>query len=165
MNGGASRPPSGTKGGLGVLDAPARPERSQPSLAGKERPRPAIDADATKGELLAFARAVLAGRRNRVRMLTGVDFGEPAWDILLDLFISAGEGRLVSVSGVCVTCSVPPTTALRQVGLLVAAGYLRRIPDENDRRRVFLQLSEEAQQRMVECLRRLLHQIRTGTGP
>jgi MarR family len=149
---------------LGVLDAPARPEGSQPSLAGQERPRSAIAAEATKGELLAFARAVLAGRRNRFRMLAGVDFGEPAWDILLDLFISAGEERRVSVTGACVVCSVPPTTALRQVGLLVAAGYLRRIPDETDRRRVFLQLSEEAQQRMAECLRRMLRQIRTGTG-
>lgn len=113
---------------------------------------------------MAFARALLAGRRERVRMLAGVDLGEPAWDILLDMFISTEEGRRVSVSGACVVCSVPPTTALRQVGLLVEAGYLERVPDANDRRRVFLRLSEEARQRMAECLRGMLGQIRAGRG-
>jgi DNA-binding MarR family transcriptional regulator len=126
------------------------------------QPRHATEPQAGKEELLALARAVLAGRRTRAHMLEGVDLGEPAWDILLDLFISTEERRAVSISGVCALCPVPPTTALRQIGLLVDAGYLQRIPDEEDRRRVFLRLSDEARRRMADCLRRMLPAMRAS---
>ena len=37
-------------------------------------------------------------------------FGEPAWDILLDLYIANVENKPVSVSSACIGSAAPPTT-------------------------------------------------------
>jgi len=71
-------------------------------------------------------------------------FGEPAWDILLDLFMQTHRGRQVSVTSACIASRVPATTGLRWVGLLMNRGMIERVPDPVDRRRAFLQLSQTA---------------------
>lgn len=113
-------------------------------------------------ELVNFARCVLAIRRKRERILVDLDLGEPAWDILLDLFVSEGEGRQISVSSVCLDSTVPPTTILRQINALAVAGYLERVRDEHDGRRVFAHLTEFARLRMTECLQQLMTQTRAA---
>ena len=75
-------------------------------------------------------------------------FEEAAWDILLDLFVSEREGREISVSSACIAANVPPTTALRWIGLLEDRGAILREPDPTDRRRINLRLSDEARAAM-----------------
>ncbi len=96
------------------------------------------------------AKALYAGRRRRSRYfqeLAGM-FEEAAWDILLDLFVSEREGREVSVSSACIAANVPPTTALRWLGLLEDRGAILREPDPSDRRRINLRLSDETRAAM-----------------
>ena len=63
---------------------------------------------------LALARKAYALRRKRAALFGNPDlFGEPAWDILLDLYIAAGEGKPVSVSSACIGSAAPATTGLR----------------------------------------------------
>lgn len=69
-------------------------------------------------------------------------FGEPCWDILLDLFVSVGVGRPVSISSACLSAGVPQSTALRYVGELEKGGFLTRSPDPLDARRRYLTLTE-----------------------
>lgn len=69
-------------------------------------------------------------------------FGEPSWDILLDLFIAQGKARPVSVSSACIASSTPQSTALRYVGLLEKVGLIRRAKDPRDGRRHYLELTE-----------------------
>lgn len=45
-------------------------------------------------------------------------FGEPAWDMIVDLFIAAEENKTVSVSSLCIDASVPMTTVLRWNNIL-----------------------------------------------
>jgi len=61
-----------------------------------------------------LARQTYDDRRRRNKIFQSEElFGEPAWDILLDLFIAAKERRRVSVTSACIGSAVPSTTALR----------------------------------------------------
>ena len=68
-------------------------------------------------------------------------FGEPAWDILLDLYVAHLDKRSVSVSSACIASCVPATTALRCIGRLESLELLRRLPDRKDNRRVLITLT------------------------
>lgn len=100
------------------------------------------------------ARAVYRARRARTQIFgTDADlFAEPAWDILLDLFVASAEGTPVSVSSACIAAAVPSTTALRWLATLETRGLLERTTDPADGRRCYLRLTETAQRRMQAWL-------------
>jgi DNA-binding MarR family transcriptional regulator len=84
-------------------------------------------------------------RRVRDRVFQEPDmFGEPAWDILLDLALANRDYRSVSVTSACIASCVPPTTALRWISVLEAKGYVERTPDELDARRSYLMVTDKA---------------------
>ena len=74
---------------------------------------------------------------------------DPAWDILLDLLRAQLENEQVSVTSLCIAAAVPPTTGLRWIKLLEETGLIERRPDERDRRRSFLAISEDGRDRML----------------
>lgn len=91
---------------------------------------------------LALARKAYALRRKRASLFANPDlFGEPAWDILLDLYIAAGEGKPVSVSSACIGSAAPATTGLRWLGVLADEGLVVREADAEDHRRVLVRLT------------------------
>lgn len=101
---------------------------------------------------LELARAILALRRARGRFLAAIHLADPAWDILLDLYVAERTRRPVSISSLCVAAAVPQTTALRWIKLLTEQGLLHRSDDDTDRRRVNVALSAEAVVAMEACL-------------
>ncbi len=106
---------------------------------------PTPRAVATAAPVTARAvRAVIAGRRLRDRFLDPDLFGEPAWDMLLDLYAARLEHARVSVSSLCIAAAVPSTTALRWLRTLTESGLVERRPDPHDKRRVFIELGEDA---------------------
>jgi predicted transcriptional regulator len=109
--------------------------------------RPPIGAEA-----LALARAIYAGRRRRERFLAADLFGEPTWDILLDLFIAAGEGRRVPTTSACIGANVPPTTALRWLRILETRGLVEREDDGRDGRRTFVCLTARGTAAMSDLM-------------
>lgn len=70
-------------------------------------------------------------------------FGEPCWDMLLDLYIAWSADRPVSVTSLCVASNVPASTALRAVNMLVERELVTRVPDPLDGRRVHVYLKDE----------------------
>jgi DNA-binding MarR family transcriptional regulator len=104
-------------------------------------------------DLVAKARALYRERIRRNAVFGTEHFGEPAWDVLLDLYVSRAEDRQVSVSSACIASNVPPTTALRWLVKLEAAKLIVRHSDERDQRRSFLTLSAEAISMMETYLR------------
>jgi hypothetical protein len=64
---------------------------------------------------------MLRRRRDGAAPVKGL-FGEPAWDILLDLFIAHCRGDDLQVSSVCIEASVPSTTILRWIARLESEG-------------------------------------------
>ena len=93
---------------------------------------------------LARLRAMIHARRSRDRFFPADLFGEPAWDMLLDLAVAAVEQRDVAVSSLCIAAAVPTTTALRWIRALCDAGLFERRDDPRDARRAFISLSEGA---------------------
>jgi hypothetical protein len=86
-------------------------------------------------------RAVIASRQRRARFFPCDMFADPAWDILLDLYLAEIEQRRTVVSSLCVAANVPATTALRWITSLVNRGMLTRRSDPVDRRRVYVELT------------------------
>lgn len=84
------------------------------------------------------AARVLALRRKRDTLLPAELFGEPAWDMLLDLFVQQSQGRRVSITSLCLASAAPQTTALRSIGLMEAAGLIERAHSPSDHRVVWL---------------------------
>jgi len=94
---------------------------------------------------IELARHLYSMRRQRSAIFGQMEiFGEPAWDILLDLYIAALEGKSVSVSSACIGSASPPTTGLRWIGVLTHQGMLIREHDPTDQRRVLVRLSDHA---------------------
>lgn len=91
---------------------------------------------------IALARKTYALRRKRAAIFGNpMLFGEPAWDILLDLYIAHAEGKSVSVSSACIGSAAPATTGLRWLGVLADEGLLLRENDADDNRRVLVRLT------------------------
>lgn len=99
---------------------------------------------------LELARRTYADRRRRTKLFEPNLFGEPAWDMLLDLFIAAKEGKRVSVTSACIGSDVPATTALRWIAVLESQGLVLREDDPKDARRAFIHLSADAYSRMID---------------
>lgn len=95
-------------------------------------------------------------RRQRAKYFDRELFGEPAWDIILDLFIQGERGRAVSISSACLAADVPTTTALRCIRALMTKGLLYRTVDVTDGRRSHIKLTAEGRQAMLLFLDRAL---------
>ncbi len=105
-----------------------------------------------------IARAHYRDRRLRAQMFDdSALFGEPAWDLLLDLFIAARERKRVPVTSACIGAAVPTTTALRWLAILESRGLVLRDDDASDARRIFVRLSPEAYAKMAEYFARSSH--------
>ena len=109
---------------------------------------------------LMVAQWIYAARERRPPAgLPGVQ-AEPAWEILLDLFINRTLGKRVAINAACVASRAPSTTALRHIRIMCDAGMVRRIPDGDDRRRLWLELTEETARAMEEYLDVALVELR-----
>lgn len=123
-------PALGRRGGL----------RSPVDSFGLERNVMTTDAPVTAKAV----RAVIAERRLRDEFLDPQLFGEPAWDMLLDLYAARLEHTQVSVSSLCIAAAVPSTTALRWLRTLTMSGLVARRSDPHDKRRIFIELGDDA---------------------
>ncbi len=93
--------------------------------------------------LLKAAKLTYNLRRSRSKLFKDDSlFGEPAWDILLDLFIADLKGVKLSITDACIGSAVPNTTALRWITILQQAELLTREGDPRDARRAYLTLTE-----------------------
>lgn len=82
-------------------------------------------------------------------------FGEPSWDMLLDLYVSTGRGRRVSIKSSCVAADAPATTAQRHIQNLVRHGLIAREADCEDGRRSWLRLTPRGEDLMTRVMKDL----------
>ena len=107
--------------------------------------------DAADGEVVySLVTDILRYRRLRDKVLGSELFGEPAWDILLELFAAEASGKKLSVSGACYASGVPSSTALRWIVRLEKEGLIERVDDPLDGRRSWLELTERAERSIHE---------------
>ena len=118
-----------------------------------EADRAAFDAYSQDSDMwLTVAQDIYRERQRRREFFDGDLFGEPAWDMLLDLYICDRQGKRVSVTAACLGAGVPETTALRWLKQLEKNGLLLREADRRDGRRSFVRLSELGYAKMTAYL-------------
>lgn len=96
-------------------------------------------------------------RRMRENFFPSDLFADPAWDILLDLTLARIEARVTSVSSVCIAASVPNTTALRWLNNLLENGIVQRVPDQTDKRRHYIEISDHFYEHMVAFISKAIN--------
>ena len=84
--------------------------------------------------LATVAARVYGARRRRERYFDPAIFADPAWDMLLDLFIAQARGKQLRTVSLCIASNVPWTTALRWIGVLEKQGLIERRLEPDDRR-------------------------------
>ena len=89
----------------------------------------------------AIAKWLLQTRNIRPDISSGSLYGEPAWDMLLDLLQAEIVQHRVPVSSLCIAAAVPATTALRWIKTMTDRGLLTRRDDPHDGRRVFIEMA------------------------
>ncbi|MGE0715947.1 MAG: response regulator [Alphaproteobacteria bacterium] len=123
------------------------PSSAPPAAA----PVPEPSGDRTQ-ELKARVVQIIQSRQARDRHFPQHLFADPAWDMLLDLTLAKLSSKEISVSSVCLAAGVPQSTALRRLQDLERSGLVRRRRDRDDRRRIFVELTEDAMQRIFRFL-------------
>jgi DNA-binding MarR family transcriptional regulator len=108
--------------------------------------------DYDEAVLVQVARSFYRIRRTRSRILPADLFAEPAWDMLLDLFIQRSNGQRVTVTSLCIASGVPPTTALRWISGLIESDLVARFESEQDRRKAFIVLTDRGYREMRSIL-------------
>ncbi len=139
-----------TKDNSHTFDVPVKLTRKQ-----LEKMLRAVDSDDAPGvphlptgtpTIIAVKKAtdLIEITKRRSKLLSGAKlFADPAWFILLDLFVRQNSGLQTSVSSACHASFSPLTTALRHIAILTERKIIRRRFDLVDQRRVFLELTDE----------------------
>lgn len=135
----------------GLIGYRAEPANARPALSGG-------NSAVVRAEDI---RAIIRLRRQRDRLFTGDMFADPAWDMMLDLMAARIERMRVAVSSLCIAAAVPATTALRWIKTLTDTGVFIRVADPTDRRRIFIELSDNAAKSVLQVLG---DAKRTGVG-
>jgi len=105
--------------------------------------------------LSRLVKEILRSRRRREKVFGGELFGEPAWDILLELYAAEWTRQRLSIHGACCVSAVPDTTALRWIVRLEKEGWVERTDDPLDGRRKWLALTDRASAAMRDYLKDL----------
>jgi DNA-binding MarR family transcriptional regulator len=100
-------------------------------------------------------RMLLKARHLRANYISNVQFAEPAWDMLLDLFACQLEGKQICSSSLSLAAGVPMSTALRLVDRMCNTGVFVRSPDPSDGRRFLVRLSVQSEQELLGYFRAL----------
>jgi DNA-binding MarR family transcriptional regulator len=84
---------------------------------------------------------IIRAREKRATFFGSELFADPAWDIMLELFLAQLTQRKMASSDLGIATPVPMSTALRWIEKLAEGGWIRRRPDPSDHRRGFVELS------------------------
>lgn len=93
------------------------------------------------GPRTELIRRVQKARNVRASVFGEDLFGEPAWDILLELYACELSQQRISVSNTSAAAGVPATSALRWMAVLEEKKLIAREKDPLDARRVWVSLT------------------------
>lgn len=96
---------------------------------------PCAEVQLDRAKLSRTVRRYLKMRRERERLFPGL-FGDPAWDMLLLLYVYRAANIPLQVSAVAGLANVAGTTSLRYLDLMIERQLITRSPDPHDRRRI-----------------------------
>lgn len=120
--------------------------------------RPASPAPADQAEERARARAwadrLYAERRRRDALFPDGLFGEPAWDLLLALFLAQEKGKAMILCKAYKAAGVSDTTGRRLLDRMEEDGLITRRRAPRSRKMRIVELTDLAVERLVAYLAR-----------
>lgn len=96
----------------------------------------------------------------RTGALTGILEPDASWSMLTELLRARLSRRRVSVTSLCLASKSPVTTALRRIERLLESGLVSCTQDPKDRRRKYIELTDEGTTRLVAALRAVSERVR-----
>lgn len=112
-----------------------------------------LEIEALRPALVREAQRHIDMRASRGKFFPAELFGEPAWNMLLDLYVSKSNGVRITVTSACIASDAPSTTALRYIDLMVTMHLVARVPSSVDGRVTYLELTDQAEAVLEEFLR------------
>lgn len=104
-------------------------------------------------DLVARARGIIASRKARRKHFPSDLFHEPAWEMLMALFIIYEGDHTMNVKQLVSCSDAPATTSQRWIDHLHKSGLIDRVTDTIDRRRIDISLSERGYDAMANYLK------------
>ena len=116
--------------------------------------RPAIVADQGEERATARARAerLYAERRRRDALFPDELFGEPAWDLLLAMFVARDRNQAMILCRAYTAAGVTDTTGRRLLDRMEADGLITRRRAPRSRKMRIVELTELAVERLTDYL-------------
>jgi DNA-binding MarR family transcriptional regulator len=111
-----------------------------------EQPAASAVGDTSREALVSRAQEEFGNRRRRAEIFGRSMFGEPAWDMLLALYILDISGQRQTVGSLLYFSGTPMTTAKRWLDFLAARDFVRREPHPTDKRTAFVSLTAKARE-------------------
>jgi DNA-binding MarR family transcriptional regulator len=106
--------------------------------------------------LAAMAERLYLERKRRADYFPAALFGEPVWDLMLALFVAREEGRRLSIAQAYEAAAVKPAAGRRLLVRMERAGLVARSGGQEDRRKRYVALSQNAHERLSDYLTRHL---------
>jgi hypothetical protein len=103
-------------------------------------------------DALAEAHRLLRQRHSRDHVFGPELFGEPAWDLLLDLYIAASEQRPVSAISASIAAAVSVDEAVGWLTRLEELGLIERLYGGTEMKRAIVALSDTGLNQMTQLL-------------
>ena len=110
------------------------------------------DAASSHQKRVGLAREIFRARQRRTNYVSKAMLGEPAWDMLLALYIDDRDGPRLSVGRLATISGAPMTTALRWIDYLAKERLVTRQPHPTDRRSEILELTDRARSALDQYL-------------
>jgi DNA-binding MarR family transcriptional regulator len=101
--------------------------------------------------LLDRAESILRVRRARERLFCRAMFGEPAFDLLLCLYVQSGQ-KGISLTSLATPTGIPYSSAIRWIRYLADKGFVECAESRSDRRATSIQLTRSGRSVMDEFL-------------
>lgn len=102
----------------------------------------------SRENLLAAARFSLEARQGRVDHFSPAMFGEPAWDLLLALYVTQADTPAPAVSSLAKTAGIAITTTFRWIDYLEEKRLIQRERSSDDGRALTVALSDDGRSRL-----------------
>lgn len=113
-------------------------------------------------DLVAKARSIFSWRKRRSQHFSPIMFSEAGWDMLLALYITEFEGGRQTIGKLVSWIGAPQTSALRWIDYLEKERLVSRQPHPEDRRRVFVDITEKGRMKLEDYLSTLPGSLSSG---
>jgi DNA-binding MarR family transcriptional regulator len=107
-------------------------------------------------ETAPVARALLDDRKRRSAIFNPGMFGEPAWELLLNLYITDQGGPRLTIGKLIQVAGLPQSTSLRWLDYLEDQKLIVRNEHPTDARTAFVELTDKAREALASYLSQML---------